>query len=249
MKKIGIGYENYKDFIDKDMYYIDKTLLIRDVVEKGGQTTLFTRPRRFGKTLAISMIRTFFEMEMTRDGQVVDNSHYFVGKKIMEADDKILSMMGQYPVINLSLKGAKSDSFFNAFYALRSEIREELGLKEDKRKSINIIKEPWMHRISGKRQTGRTTELIKLCQKMNRDHCINDTVIVVADQKRAQCVSEMANKLGYTDMPVPIPIHYATSQHMAGSYYKWALIDDIEYVLQTILGNGGLQLRGYVEED
>lgn len=129
------------------------------------------------------------------------------------------------------------------------KIREELGLKEDKRKSINIIKEPWMHRISGGRQTGRTTELIKLCQKMNRDHGINDTVIVVADQRRAQCVSEMANKLGYIDMPNPIPIHYATSQHMAGSYYKWALIDDVEYVLQTVLGNGGLQLRGYVEED
>lgn len=109
-------------------------------------------------------------------------------------------------------------------------------------------KEPWMTRISGKRQTGRTTELIKLCKKMNRDHGINDTVIVVADLKRARCVSEMANKLGYIDMPNPIPIHYATSQHMAGSHYKYALIDDVECVLQTILGNG-LQLRGYVEED
>lgn len=129
------------------------------------------------------------------------------------------------------------------------KIREELGLKEDKRKSINVIKEPWMTRISGERQTGRTTELIKLCQKMNRDHGINDTVIVVADQKRAQCVSEMARHLGYISMPNPIPIHYATSQHMTGSYYKWALIDDVEYVLQTVLGNGGLQLRGYVEEE
>ena len=54
MKKIGIGYEDYKRFIDENMYYIDKTLLIRDVVEKGGEVTLFTRPRRFGKTLALS---------------------------------------------------------------------------------------------------------------------------------------------------------------------------------------------------
>lgn len=113
--------------------------------------------------------------------------------------------------------------------------------------NINVIKEPWITIISGQRQTGRTTELIKLCQKMNRDHGINDTVIVVADIQRAKCVSEMARHLGYISMPAPIPIHYATSQHMVGSYYKYALIDDVEYVLQNILGNG-LQLRGFVEE-
>ena len=65
------------------MYYVDKTLLVRDVLEKGGKVTLFTRPRRFGKTLALSMLRTFFEAEVGRDGQPVDNSRYFAGKKII----------------------------------------------------------------------------------------------------------------------------------------------------------------------
>ena len=60
-KKIGIGYEDYKRMVDDHCYYVDKTLLIRDVLEKGGMVTLFTRPRRFGKTLALSMLRTFFE--------------------------------------------------------------------------------------------------------------------------------------------------------------------------------------------
>ena len=72
MKKIGIGYENYKEFIDSNMYYVDKTMLISDIVEKGGKVTLFTRPRRFGKTLALSMLRTFFELEYDRDGIPVD---------------------------------------------------------------------------------------------------------------------------------------------------------------------------------
>ena len=62
VKKIGIGYEDYKEFIDDNLYYIDKTMLIADVVEKGGKVNLFTRPRRFGKTLALSMLRTFFEL-------------------------------------------------------------------------------------------------------------------------------------------------------------------------------------------
>ena len=127
MKKIGIGYENYKEFIDQDMYYIDKTLLIRDIVEKGGKVTLFTRPRRFGKTLALSMLRTFFEKEYDYDGNVVDKRRYFEGKRIMEADEKILSMMGKHPVIKLSLKSAKQPDFKNAGLRLRDEIVTEFS--------------------------------------------------------------------------------------------------------------------------
>ncbi len=124
-KKIGIGYENYKEFIDKDMYYVDKTLLVRDVLEKGGKVTLFTRPRRFGKTLALSMLRTFFEAEVGRDGQPVDNSRYFAGKKIMECGEDVLSQMGKYPVIKMSLKSAKQTNFYSAFLKLRDEIISE----------------------------------------------------------------------------------------------------------------------------
>ena len=137
MKKIGIGYEDYKRFIDDDMYYIDKTMLIRDVIEKGGAVTLFTRPRRFGKSLALSMLRTFFELEYDYDGNVIDKKRYFEGKKIMNADDKILSMMGKYPVIKLSLKSAKQPSFKAAFKALRDEIKSEYtrhGYIEDSEK-------------------------------------------------------------------------------------------------------------------
>ena len=125
MKKIGIGYEDYKEFIDNDMYYIDKTMLINDVVEKGGKVTLFTRPRRFGKTLALSMLRTFFEFEYDRDGNPIEKKKYFEGKKIMDAPEKILSMMGKYPVIKLSLKSAKQPNFQNAFMKLREEIISE----------------------------------------------------------------------------------------------------------------------------
>ena len=122
MKKIGIGYEFYKNFIDENAYYVDKTLLVKDVIEKGGKVTLFTRPRRFGKTLALSMLQTFFEQEIDAKGDVVDNSRYFEGMKIMNADEKILSKMGQYPVIKLSLKSAAQNDFYNSFMKLREEI-------------------------------------------------------------------------------------------------------------------------------
>ena len=138
MKKIGIGYENYKEFIDEDMYYIDKTMLIYDVIEKGGKVTLFTRPRRFGKTLALSMLRTFFELEYDYDGNVIDKKRYFEGKKIMNADDKILSMMGKYPVIKLSLKSAKQPDFIEAALQLRDEIVSEFDRHNYLKDSDNL---------------------------------------------------------------------------------------------------------------
>ena len=122
VKKIGIGYEDYKRFIDEDMYYVDKTMLINDVINKGGEVTLFTRPRRFGKSLALSMLRTFFELEYDRDGNPVDKKRYFEGKRIMGASDETLSMMGKYPVIKLSLKSAKQPNFREAALQLRDEI-------------------------------------------------------------------------------------------------------------------------------
>ena len=84
MKKIGIGYEEYKRFIDDDMYYIDKTMLINDIVEKGGEVTLFTRPRRFGKTLALSILRTFFELEYDYNGNVIDKKDTLKERRLWE---------------------------------------------------------------------------------------------------------------------------------------------------------------------
>ena len=125
MKKIGIGYEDYKRIIDDGCYYIDKTMLIRDIIEKGGMVTLFTRPRRFGKTLALSMLRTFFEKEYDFEGNVLDKHRYFDGKKIMESGADILSMMGRYPVIKLSLKSAKQPDYRTAILRIRDEIVKE----------------------------------------------------------------------------------------------------------------------------
>lgn len=124
-KRIAIGIENYKEFIDKDFYYVDKTLLIRDLLNLGGKVTLFTRPRRFGKTLALSTIKTFFEKDTDLEGKVTDNAHYFDGMKIMEAGEEYLAHMGRYPVISLSLKSAKQPDPETAYYTLTEAIADE----------------------------------------------------------------------------------------------------------------------------
>ncbi|MFG6348407.1 MAG: ATP-binding protein [Lachnospiraceae bacterium] len=128
MKPIPIGVEFYKEMIDKGYYYVDKTLLIRDLLEQKNKVTLFTRPRRFGKTLAQTMLRTFFEEEIMPDGTVADNSKYFQGKKIMGAGEEYTKHLGQYPVIFMSLKSAKQPTF-----EMSTEKLQEALVKEYKR--------------------------------------------------------------------------------------------------------------------
>ena len=125
IKPIPIGVEFYKQMISEEYYYIDKTLLIRDLLVQKNTVTLFTRPRRFGKTLAQSMLKTFFEKEILPDGTVADNSVYFQGKKIMEAGEEYTKHIGQYPVIFLSLKSAKQPTYEMAYKILQQNIAKE----------------------------------------------------------------------------------------------------------------------------
>ncbi len=125
IKPIPIGVEFYKQMIDDGYYYVDKTLLIRDLLDQKSIVTLFTRPRRFGKTLDQTMLRTFFEKEILPDGTVTDNSKYFDGKKVMAAGKEYIKHLGQYPVIFLSLKSAKQPTFEMAYGSLIDEIRKE----------------------------------------------------------------------------------------------------------------------------
>lgn len=124
-KAIPIGVEFYKDIVDKPYYYIDKTLLVKELIDKSSKVTLFTRPRRFGKTLALSMLRTFFEQEMNGNGEIVDNSAYFEDTMIANEGEAYSKHMGKYPVITLSLKSAKQPDFEMAYQCMVQDIAYE----------------------------------------------------------------------------------------------------------------------------
>ena len=124
-KPLAIGVEDYKRIIDKSYYYMDKTLLIRELLDQGGTVSLFTRPRRFGKTLALSMVKTFFESEIDERGNPIDNSRYFDGMKIMDTGEEYATHMGQYPVISLSLKSANQPDFELAYQVMDEQISGE----------------------------------------------------------------------------------------------------------------------------
>lgn len=116
---LPIGIDNFEKLIQGKYYYVDKTLFIKELIDMKGEVNLFTRPRRFGKTLNISMLRHFFEK-----GEQ-DPVNLFQGLKIMEAGEKYLEQMGKYPVISISLKSMKQHSYDLAFEMLKKAVREE----------------------------------------------------------------------------------------------------------------------------
>ena len=104
-KAIPIGISDFKSFNDKNYYYVDKTLMIKDIINNKVLVTLFTRPRRFGKTLNLSMIKYFFEKTDE------DNSYLFKDLNIWKAGGKYREHQGKYPVINLTFKDAKMNDW------------------------------------------------------------------------------------------------------------------------------------------
>ncbi len=114
-KPLPIGVSDFAEMIRNDYYYVDKTLMIRDLLNNRTKVTLFTRPRRFGKTLNMSMLKYFFEDDRDREGNGRDWSQLFGGLKIMEAGPKYMSHMGQYPVICLTFKDAKRPDYRESF--------------------------------------------------------------------------------------------------------------------------------------
>ena len=121
-RPLPIGVDSYKKIIDKPYYYVDKTLLIKDLLDKGGEVNLFTRPRRFGKTLALTMLQSFFEKEIDHNGAIVGKGKYFQNTKVAGAGEFYMQHMGQYPVIFLTLKSAKQPTFEMAYTSLTDEI-------------------------------------------------------------------------------------------------------------------------------
>jgi len=134
-KPLPIGVDSFEKMIKNGYYYIDKTLLIKELLDNKGDVNLFTRPRRFGKTLNISMLQYFFENNNK------DNSYLFEGLKIMNQGENYTKHLGQYPVINLSLKSAKQPDFDLAYTSIARRIAEEYKRHEYILKDEKLINE------------------------------------------------------------------------------------------------------------
>ena len=117
-KDIGVGIDDFKQMIREDVYYVDKTEYIKEIIDDKNKVILVTRPRRFGKTLNMSMLSYYFDITKK------DTKELFKGLKIMNADEKYLSKMNGFPCINISLAKVRAGSFDEMILALKSTMLE-----------------------------------------------------------------------------------------------------------------------------
>ena len=121
--KLPMGIENFREIRTGGFYYVDKTGLIKTLLENPGKVNLFTRPRRFGKTLNMSMLKYFFEAGS--DVMPFNNITLFDGLEISKEKELCEEYMGKFPVISITLKGATGESFEDAKVMLRRIIGKE----------------------------------------------------------------------------------------------------------------------------
>ena len=114
-KRLPVGVENFEQLINDNYYYVDKTEMISELLRNGGMVNLFTRPRRFGKTLNMSMLEHFFSIE--------GDKSIFEGLKISKDTELSEEYMGRYPVIFVSLKGINAGSYDTAFRLMVETIK------------------------------------------------------------------------------------------------------------------------------
>ena len=118
-KKLPVGIDSFEKLRREDFYYVDKTRLIIDLLKNWGEVNLFTRPRRFGKTLNMSMLKSFFEIGTDKT--------LFDGLAISEEKELCEAYMGKFPVVFVSLKDVDGLTFENAYGKLRDILRAEIS--------------------------------------------------------------------------------------------------------------------------
>ena len=170
--KLPVGIENFEDIRKLGFYYIDKTKLIEQLLDNWGKVNLFTRPRRFGKTLNMSMLRAFFE--------IGTDPALFDGLYISENKELCREYMGKYPVIFISLKGVDGMTFEEAVVRtttiIRTEARRHYYLK-DSSKLVNEEIAQFEQLLSGKAED--ITDSIRLLSELLYRHYEQKVIILI----------------------------------------------------------------------
>ena len=165
-QKLPIGIENFKEMRKQDFYYVDKTGLIVDLLADWGKVNLFTRPRRFGKTLNMSMLANFFEIGA--------DASLFDGLRVSEEKELCENYLGKFPVVFVSLKGVDGLTFDDAYARLRILIRNEALRLEVLRESEKLSmeeKNAYLRLVSENPEKTDITESLKLlCQLLEKHY-------------------------------------------------------------------------------
>lgn len=163
MKGIGIGVSDFKMLRVRDNYFVDKSLFIKDIVDNQSNVILITRPRRFGKTLNMSMLRYFLDCNKK------DTVKLFEGLKIMEQGEGYTSKLGAYPCIYITLKDVRGTNYENMMLSLQTELVElfiEHAYLLKSEKLFDVEKEMFNTILNLRANEVQTQNALKLLSKL-----------------------------------------------------------------------------------
>ena len=175
LKPLPIGISDYVR-AQAEYYYVDKTMLIKDFLDQKPMVSLFTRPRRFGKTLNMDMLRVFFEISED------DTSKYFTDKAIWKCGEEYRTQQGIYPVVFLTFKDVKFDTWEATIHKIRGLLQEEYGRHPELASSDKIAeyeKEYFQKVLNGTASEVDLTSALEKLSKMLAAHYKKAPIIII----------------------------------------------------------------------
>ena len=173
-RKLPVGIENFEEIRTEGFYYVDKTGLIRDLLNNWGKVNLFTRPRRFGKTLNMSMLKSFFEIGADRT--------LFDGLAISRETTLCEAYMGKFPVVFVSLKGVDGLTFEDAYGMLRRILRSEvfrLSFLAESKKVLDKEKAAFERFLNEQDTLDDVQESLKMLSSLLYQHYGQKTILLI----------------------------------------------------------------------
>ena len=228
-KAVPVGIEDFERIVREDYYYVDKTLLIEELLINRAPVTLFTRPRRFGKTLNMSMLKCFFDVKNKEE-----NKKLFENLKIYNSE--YMSEQGKYPVIFISLKDLKGDTWEKCFENLKKTMYKIFNEYEFVREKLNIVEKREFDKIWEMRDSEESfkTSLLDLSNYLNKYY--GEKVIILIDEYDAPIIN--AFDKGYYNEAINFFQTFYSSALKTNNSLKYGVLTGITRIIKEGIFSG-----------
>ena len=228
-KAVPVGIEDFERIVREDYYYVDKTQLIEELLINRAPVTLFTRPRRFGKTLNMSMIKYFFDVKNKEE-----NKKLFENLKI--SNSEYMSEQGKYPVIFISLKDLKEDTWEECIESIKDIMHKIFNEYSFLREKLNIVEKRQFDKIweiTGNERNFKTS-LLDLSNYLNKYY--GEKVIILIDEYDASIIN--AFDKGYYNEAVNFFQTFYSSALKTNNSLKYGILTGITRIIKEGIFSG-----------
>ena len=228
-KAVPVGIEDFERIINEDYYYVDKTMLIEELLINRAPVTLFTRPRRFGKTLNMSMLRYFFDVKDKEE-----NKKLFENLKIY--DSEYMSEQGKYPVIFVSLKDLKEDTWEECLESIKDIMYKIFNEYNFLREKLNVVEKRQFDKIweiIGNERNFKTS-LLDLSNYLNKYY--GEKVIILIDEYDAPIIN--AFDKGYYNEAINFFQTFYSSALKTNNSLKYGVLTGITRIIKEGIFSG-----------